>query len=81
MFIGVTHLNLQCQFVDVLLRVDDVDLDFGGFLDDRGTSEPRDVGLGLRLTLALHGDERSALVRYDLGFLDEGRSESCGVAA
>lgn len=69
-------LYFHDKLVNVFLDRLSLDRDLRRFLYYVGAAEPRDFRLRLRLTLALHSDQRAVLVRDDARFLDEGRSKA-----
>lgn len=69
-------LYFHDKLVNVFLDCLSLDRDLRRFLYYVGAAEPRDFRLGIRLTLALHSDQRAVLVRDDARFLDEGRSKA-----
>lgn len=71
-----THLDLHDKFVNIFFDRLRFDRDLGRLFDHVGAAEPRNLWFGVRFALALHGDQRAALVRDDARFLDKGRSEA-----
>lgn len=68
------YLYFHDKFIYVFLDRFGLDRDLRRLLDHVRTAEPRDFRLGIRFALALHGDQRTGLVRDNARFLDEGRS-------